>query len=65
MILLSQLAVELDSNGVLDKWARRRADSPTSSMLTPAPAEESRAVCSPTANMAEALPDDPTNCADP
>jgi len=65
MILLDKLVLELDRNGVLDMSARRRADSPTSSMMTPAPAEESRAVCSPTANMAEALPDDPTNCADP
>ena len=62
MILLDKLVLELDRNGVLDMSARRRADSPTSSMMTPAPAEESRAVCSPTAislwQLAEALPDD-------
>ena len=62
MVLLDKLVLELDRNGVLDMSARRRADSPTSSMMTPAPAEESRAVCSPTAislwQLAEALPDD-------
>jgi hypothetical protein len=59
MVLLDKLVLELDRNGVLDMSARRRADSPTSSMMTPAPAEESRAVCSPTAislwQLAEAL----------
>ena len=62
MVLLDKLVLELDRNGVLDMSARMRADSPTSSMMTPAPAEESRAVCSPTAislwQLAEALPDD-------